>query len=348
MAISTFKYCDISDVQQVYTKIADMDDKRPIYNWTATGVTNQYKSANSGLVSQLFVDGAELGSAESGTGAVTSDDKWYYDADTDTVYYFNDGFNPSDKLMEAGIDYTTYITDQIERASQQLNSMLDQSRFPIPIPKAFQYSADPANDTPEYDYVIVRLTALLTAYNCITAINPQSEEAEAIFRQITFANSGLLDKLNAGTIALNFETNTRDINGGNPIEITRNGTMYLVEAYCDGWTGAKFDRVQIICTTAGVYGTAKVSFKTLDGTNLYGNVAENLSVTGGLDYMGGNLYVRFEGNSMNVGDRWDIEMRNVNVETTNKNVKSINAHRGSKYANSIYKNYSTARKIRGS
>ena len=64
--------------------------------------------------------------------------------------------------------------------------------------------------------------------------------------------------------------------------------------------------------------------------------------------MGGNLYVRFEGASMSVNDRWDIEMRNVNVDTTNKNVKSINAHRGNKYADSVYKNYSGARKIRGS
>ena len=36
MAVSNFKYCEITDVQQVYATIGQFDSKHPIYNFETT------------------------------------------------------------------------------------------------------------------------------------------------------------------------------------------------------------------------------------------------------------------------------------------------------------------------
>ena len=264
-----------------------------------------------------------MGSPEANYGAISGNGDWFYDSTADICYYKNSTLNPADFTMEGGIDFNTFITDQIENATQQLNSMLDNSKFTIPIPKSFQYSQDLANDDPEYDFIIKKLTALIATYNMMTYYSPMSEDADAIWRQVTNSDGmGLLDKLNGGLISLNYETNTAD-SSGNIIEVTGTGTMKMVETYSpNGWTGEPFDRVQCICTTAGIYGVAELTVKTISGVKLYGNESTGVVVTGGLQHLMNGLWVRFEGNSLSLHDRFDVEVRRRDLRTTDGSVRS--------------------------
>ena len=51
---SSIAYCSERDLFDVYPQIKTSDTKTRLFNWQATGVSNRYKSPNSGLVTQLF------------------------------------------------------------------------------------------------------------------------------------------------------------------------------------------------------------------------------------------------------------------------------------------------------
>ena len=325
MAVSTFKYATTTDLQRIFSRISDYDNKQPIYNWEETGTSNLYRAMNSGLVNQLFAEGEDLGDAEANSGVVNVNGEWYYDSNLDTVYYFNSASDPNDLTMEAGADFATLIDDVLENASQELNTMID-ARFPVPIPKAFMYSADPSNDTPQYDPIIVRATCYIACVNLIRSTDPLSEEANKFYELVTNVDgTGLLDEVNAGKRKLNFEIDKTD-KSGNIIEVTRAGSMYLVETY-GSYSGNLYDRIQCICTTAGVYGTAKITVKTFGSDKLYGTTQENIIITGGLQNIVG-LYMRWEGNSMSQNDRWDIEVRDAGLTETNSQVSNVDIRRG--------------------
>jgi len=236
-----------------------------------------------------------------------------YDSDLDKVLLLATT-DPNDILMEAGSDFSTIVNRQLYRASMELNNMLD-GRFPNPIPKSFIHSDTPSSDTAEYDAILIKATCYIAAANMIRA-GGDWEQADIIQNEITNLDGmGMIDKLNRGEWKLSFETDKTD-SSGDIIEVTNTGSMNLVETYGE-WTGIRYDRIQIICTTAGVYGTAKFSIKTSDSSALYGTESTGQDVTGGLDYIGNGLYIRFEGNSMAVDDRWDIEVRNYSLKQTN-------------------------------
>ena len=237
-----------------------------------------------------------------------------YDSELDLCLLTTTDKDPNDYVIESGTDYKTFMDNQLYRASMELNNMLD-NRFPNPIPKSFIHSDTPSSDTAEYDAILVKLTCYIVAVNLQRA-SGNWEEAEVIQEQITnLDGTGMVDKLNKGEWKLSFETDKTD-SSGDIIEITNAGSMNLVETYGE-WNGIKYDRVQMICTSGGAYGTARMTIKVSDGTNLYGTEMTDWKVTGGLDHVASGLYVRFEGNSMNTNDRWDIEVRNYGMKQSN-------------------------------
>lgn len=326
MATSTFAYATQSDFKSYFPHLTNVgDDKSPIYNWVITSQSNTYVSHDTGLVTALFVDGAEQTLKQSDATDVDATGKWYYDSGLDALYYNNSSSDPNNLLTESGSDFTTYFNNQTYKASMELNNMLD-ARFNTPIKKTFIYSNNPSSDDAQYDALIIKITCYIIAINILRG-QGDYEQANILYEQITNTeNSGMIDKLNSGIWKLSFEVDKKD-SSGDIIEITRNGSMHLVETYGE-WTGLKYDRIQLICTTGGAYGTAKMSIKTHGGDALFGATGTDWEVTGGLDAIGNGLYVRFEGNSMNVGDRWDIEVRNYSIQQTNKQgIRTIDAIR---------------------
>ena len=324
MATSTFKYCSQRDVKDVYPNIDETDDKVIIRNWVETGTSNLYLARNCGLVTVLFVDGEDLGSPEANSGVVNVNGEWYYDSNLDTVYYFNSASDPNELLMEAGEDWATLIDRMIVNCSMELSSMLD-ARFPRPIPKAFQYAeATDGSDTPEYDYIVKRATALLVDHHLLVSKDPNSEIAERLMSEVTNTEgTGIIDRLNEGKLKLAFEIDSTD-QSGDIIEVTRTGSMYLVETI-GSWIGALYDKIKIKCSVAGAYGVCKIDVYALGNNKIAGaQILNDFLVTGGLQEING-LYFRFEGNSMAVDDEWSIVVRDYALNNTNAGVRSIKA-----------------------
>ena len=57
-------YCTHKELKRVFPQLDEFDTKVQVFGWTTVS-TNKYASHNSGLVTQLFVDGEDLGAAQS-------------------------------------------------------------------------------------------------------------------------------------------------------------------------------------------------------------------------------------------------------------------------------------------
>ena len=327
MATTTFSYATQANFRDYFPHLVGSDNKSPVYNWTSTDTSNQYQANNRGLISLLYFDGVEGTSVGDNPNA---NYEFNYSSATDSVQIFlttsaGGTLDPNDILVEAGSDWTTLMDSQLYRASMELNNMLD-NRFPNPIPKSFIHSDAPSSDNAEYDAILVKLTCYIVAVNLQRA-SGDWEQAEVIQEQITNQDgTGMVDKLNKGEWKLSFETDKTD-SSGDIIEVTNTGSMNLVETF-GSWTGIKYDRIQLICTTGGAYGTARMTVKMHGGDALYGAESTDFEITGGLDLIGNGLYVRFEGASMNTNDRWDIEVRNNSMKQSNaQGIRTITAIR---------------------
>ena len=69
---STIEYCTDRQVQDVYPKLAAHDLKRRIYNWVASGTSNEWFAYNTGLCTVLFENGVDLGSPQSSEANVNA------------------------------------------------------------------------------------------------------------------------------------------------------------------------------------------------------------------------------------------------------------------------------------
>ena len=331
MAVTSFKYATISDLANYFNDYKSFDKKTQIFSWEETGTPNLYLARNAGLVSILFADGEDLGDPEANSGVVNVNGEWYYDSALDTVYYFNSATNPNDMLMESGKDFTDYMNQQLTNASLELHSFLD-ARYPSPLPKSQQVSeASSTSINVEYDPLIIKMTCYICASNLIRAKNAQDELANYYMDLVSNADgTGFADRLSKGDLKLSFEVDKKD-SIGSIREITRSGSMYLVET-AGAWTGEPFDIVRITCTTAGVFGTCKVKIETHNGDKLFGSEDTNVDVTGGLDYIIHGLYVRFAGNSLSENDQWEIPVFNVLRKQSNSSFDSISLTRQGKRA----------------
>ena len=287
-------YCTHKELKRVFPQLDSFDNKKPVYGWEATATSNQYVAHNSGLVTQCFADGADLGLAQSTIGAVNTNDEWYYDSDTDALYYFNDASNPNDMLIEAGEEFTAMVTQYRTDASRYLDSMLDPN-----MPKEAW-----KDKTGAYDYIIIRTTALIAANFMIKAHDPNSELANALMEE---ANQNI-ENINQGKAALSWQV-TRDSAQGVVRDVVYNtaGAIRPVDTRGE-WHGT-YDLIKVIITVGGALGTAKYEVYTKDSTKLKNQLSQSATVISG-DYqpLAGGLEIRFAGSSNAIADdEWEIE-----------------------------------------
>ena len=252
---------------------------------------------------------------------VTEHNQWYYDEYSDQLILFSPpSRDPNDDdTIEAGEDYKTYIDRMLVNGAQELGSLLD-AKFPRPIPPAFL----DGSTTSEYDYCIIRANALLTASYMIQT--KDLEYSEQLYSQVTNPEgTGIVDRINAGLLKLAFEIDKTD-SSGDIVEIVNTGSMKLVETW-GSWNGEKFDRVKLTCLTQGAYGSAICSVKKFGSDQLYGDTVGNLTISGGMDEVCNGIYARYSGAEMNVGDEWDIVVRNSNIAETNTNAYTVGLYK---------------------
>jgi len=328
---TNFKYASQSDLKNYFNSFGNYDQKTQIYPTLTSG--NLHLFRDCGYVDTLFVNGEELAAAQSTSGAVDSNGEWFYASATNQLEYYNSNYSSTtinEQIFEAGVDFSTFIDQQLVNASMELNNLLD-ARFQMPLPKSTQIKEGAASAlSPEYDPVIIKCTSYIAAANLIRSKDAMSEEAQFYMDMVTNAEgTGLVDKINAGHIKLSFEIDNKD-SQGSIREITNTGSMYLVETAGEFYGGENgYDLLRITCTTAGVYGVAKCKVEYYGSDKLFGQEATNLIVSGGLDDWEGlsGLKVRFQGNSMAEDDQWEIEVYNEGMEETNTVVRNISLHR---------------------
>ena len=292
-------YCTERDLKDIYPSIDEFDTKTPIYGWVVHS-GSLYRADNSGLVTQLFANGQDLGSAQANSGVVDANGEWFYESTLDAIYYYNSATNPNDMLMESGDDWATLKTRYISNAEKYLDSRLD-GRLPRK-----QFKDKDGN----YDYILVRTTALLACSFLIRASQPTSEIAESLFDE---AEKNILS-LNQGSTKLSWQI-TGDSAQGVIREVSVSGSLRIVDTR--GQYHDIYDRIGVKITTAGAIGTAKYSVWLKDGDNLgaermnNGESADYIdTVNGQYQTLASGVTVRFAGDTADtatINDKWEIE-----------------------------------------
>ena len=312
-------YCTERDLKDVFPEVDSYDTKTPIYGWVVVS-GDKYGAHNSGLVTQLFVNGESLGNAQSAHTDLNVEGEWFYNSTDDVLYYYS-ASNPNDKLMESGELFSTLKTRYMKNASEWLDSRLDGT-----LPRE-RFKDQDGN----YDYIIVRTSALLAAVFLIRSQDPTSEVASALFNEATDA----IDKINAGQTKLSWQITQSDSQG--VVRQTSDaGNLRIVDTR--GYYVGTYDKIGVRITTLGTMGTAKYSVWASDGDKIgteimaetSGTATTNADITEVIDGMyqtlAGGLQIRFAGatgDAAVAGDAWEIEVTGKYEAVDNARPKTI-------------------------
>ena len=292
-------YCTHKELKRVFPQLNSFDNKRSIYGWTEVS-SNKYAAHNSGIVTQLFADGEDLGPAQSAHTDLNVEGEWFYNSAEDVLYYYS-ASNPSDKLMEAGEEFTTMVTQYRTDASRYLDSMLDPN-----MPReSFK------DKSGNFDYLIIRTTALIAANFMIKSHDPNSELANALMQEAMMN----INNINEGKAALSFQV-TRDSSQGVVRDVSyTDGSIRPVDTRGE-WSGT-YDLIKVKIITGGRIGTATYSVWTKDSDKLKTNqVVTEKIINGDYQQLAGGLEIRFAGDDMNPDsgssatgtNEWEIEV----------------------------------------
>ena len=289
-------YCTHRDLKDIYPNLNDFDVKTAIYGWVVVSGT-KYAAHNSGLVTQLFADGEDLGPAQSAHTDLNTEGEWFYNSAEDVCYYYA-ASTPADKLMEAGEEFSTLITRIMKNASRYVDSRIDAG-----IPRdAFK------DKEGNYDYFLVRTASLVSIYFLINSENPGSDVAEKFLAEANFN----IEQINTGKTKLSYQV-TGDSASGVLREVVSpqaGNALYIVDTR-GHYTGI-YDLMKIVISIAGAIGTAKYDVYHGDSTGLKQNkVVDAELITGKYQSVGGGLQVRFAGSTdasvATVNDEWELE-----------------------------------------
>jgi len=307
-------YCTHKELKRVYPQIDSFDTKTPIYGWVEVS-SNKYAAHNSGTVAQLFVDGEDLGAAQSAHTDLNVEGEWFYNSAEDVCYYYS-ASTPLDKLMEAGEEFTTMITQFRTDASRFLDSKLDPN---LPREQLKDKSGN-------FDYMIIRSSALIAAAFLIRATDPTNEVATALMEEA----QGNIDALNSGGAALSWQT-TRDASRGIVRDVSyTDGSVRPVDTR-GTWNGT-FDLIRVMIVTGGALdGTATYSVWVKNSDKLgiqQGNqVVTAEKINGDYQSLAGGLQIRFAGESKTsvatATNEWEIEVMGASEHIDASGVKSV-------------------------
>ena len=288
-------YCTHKELKRVFPQLDSFDNKKSIYGWTEV-TSNKYAAHNSGIVTQLFADGEDLGPAQSAHTDLNVEGEWFYNSAEDVLYYYS-ATNPNDKLMEAGEEFTALVTQYRTDASRYLDSMLDPN-----MPKEALKDKEG-----NFDYIIIRTTALIAANFMIKSHDPNSELANSLMEE-ALQN---IENINQGKAALSWQV-SRDSSQGIVRDVTyTSGKIRPVDTRGE-WSGT-YDLIKVKIGTGGVLGTATYNVYVKDGDGLKNQqVITNEVINGDYQSLAGGLEIRFAGSTdatqAAANDEWEIEV----------------------------------------
>ena len=311
-------YCTHRDLKDIYPNVDDLDVKTAIYGWIVVD-GSKYAAHNSGLVTQLFADGEDLGPAQSAHTDLNTEGEWFYNSAEDVCYYYT-ASTPVDKLMEAGEEFLTLITRITKNASRYFDSRVDAT-----LPRD-QWKDKEGN----YDYLIVRTVALISTAFLIKSHDPQNPMLEKFEEEYNFN----LELLNSGRARLSHQ-NTADSSKGIIREVgTISGAIRPVDTR--GSWGGTYDLIKVKIILGGELGTATYSVWTKGNDKLGVNegvqVITAQKITGDYQSLAGGLQIRFAGSvkdsTATADDEWEIEVFGRGEVVDNPVVRSVKMTRG--------------------
>ena len=304
-------YCTHKELKRVFPQLDEYDQKTPIYGWTEVS-SNKYAAHDSGSVTQLFVDGESLGSAQSAHTDLNVEGEWFYNSTDDVLYYYS-ASTPIDKLMEAGELFTAMVTQFRTDASRYIDSRLD--------PKLPKNQLKDKNGN--FDYMIVRTTALYAAAFMVRTKDPTSDMAAAIMLEA----DNNVQLLNEGRAALSWQ-NTGDASQGVLRDVTYTDGQIRPVDFRGRAGSVDYDLVKVKIGTGGVIGTATYSVWVKDSDGLKQNqVITNEKITGDYQTLAYGLQVRFSGTTdtseATANNEWEVEVRGYNEAVDTADLKGI-------------------------
>ncbi len=307
---------DILKINNEYIQISAVSDGDTIQY---SGKRNLFGTLAQGGVADddvfLVVDESSVDFADYGW--------FFYDSALDMcVVALPNNSNPNDILMEAGEDFSTLITRTTANASRYLDAKLDPN-----LPRE-QLKDKEGN----YDYIIVRTSALIAATFLIRSHDPTSEVATALMEDAM----GNIDSLNKGSAALSWQT-TGDSSKGIIRDVTYTSSKVRPLDLKGRASGVDYDIIKVKIITGGNIGTATYSawIKSSNGLKNTQVVTEQ-KITGDYQPLAYGLTIRFGGNDMSstgtqaaANDEWEIEVAGWQEEVDNSSINSIRMTRGS-------------------
>jgi len=312
-------YITHQELKRIFPQMDEFDQKTPIYGWTTTG-TNKYQANDTGLITQLYFDGAE-GTAV--TDTPNANLEFNYTSSTDSVEVFIDSSNPNDILVEAGEDFSTMVAQYISDASRYFDSRVDPA-----LPK--EQLKDKSGN---FDYMVIRTVGLIAACFLVKSKEHNSELAQSFMEEA----EKNIQLLNEGKAALSWQ-NTADAAQGIVRDVNYTaGKIRPVDTR--GEYSGTWDLIKVSIGTGGAIGTATYNVFIKDSDGLKNNqVITNEKITGDYQPVAGGLQIRFAGAAddtvATASDEWEIEVfgRQEYVDTSDmKSVKLTRTTLGRRY-----------------
>ena len=296
-----------TDLVGIVTDLSSYDQKNLLTNW-AVFTGNKYYT-QSGFVSQLYMNGNELGAAQGSLGALTENNEWFYDSGPDITYVYNSNNSPNEDRMEAGIDWETLKTRVNNEQAERLRSFLP---FPIVSRKGVGTASASSRD---YDWIIIKSNATLTCSELVRPSNP--ELADELEKRIIDpeTNLGLLDLLVKGRYHL-WNQGERQ-NQVRVISANGSTTGDIVDIRGESSVDWDLIKVKINATGTITAGTANTSVKfdsyigSSDGLKTTQSASAEV-IDCNFQQIGNGIYVRFSPGVYNsTSDEWEVECSNM-------------------------------------
>ena len=321
-ASNTLIYCTDRQMTDVYPGIDDASQqgRRRIINWVEVESSTKYKSDSSGLVTQLFADGVELGGESSDIADVNSNGEWYYDSNKDAIYYYNSNTSPNDLVMEAGDDYSDLKSRMRAKASRLIESKIN----------SVAQGEITKDEYGEFPTVIVHITALQAIILILSMTDPGNDFIEPFKEELEEYIQGIL----GGSIIIG-NVATADVQKGviRDASVSSNSTLRAVELR-GSYNLSGFDRIKIKVIAGGVLGTATYSAWMKNSDSLKSNqIVTEEKIDGDYQTIGSGLYIRFgsprgTSGSATANDEYEVECWGYN---TNSRVSGIGSIRKTRF-----------------
>ena len=299
---SVFGANDIIKIDNEYMQVTAITDgdtlaiSTPSSNRGLFGTSAQHHAVDASVY-KIIDASVDVGDSASADPDALS---FVYDTNLDLCFLVTNSADPNDSLTEVGEDFKSLVTQFRGDASRYLDSMLDPN-----MPKEALKDKEG-----NFDYIIIRSSALIAANFMIKSHDPNSELANALMEEA----EKNISNINEGKAALSWQV-TRDSSQGIIRDVYyTSGAIRPVDTRGE-WSGT-YDLLRVLITLAGELGTAKYSVWVKGSTKLKETqVVTDEIITGDYQTLAGGLQIRFAGsaddstaNTTTTADEWEIEV----------------------------------------